>query len=282
MTKPKSERGKRQEKASSEADEDGQPCAELAAAAPELAKESALESESSILAAIRSMSKTMNDRFNDLEASLASTQATLASLGNRIQEVENASSEYDRRLSLVEQQCTKMQSENEMLRLKVTDLEARSRRQNIKIVGLPEKIENGHPTEFLAKFIPELLGADNFPKPLEVDRAHRLGRRLSENDVHPRVMIARIHHFQLKEKILQLARQQFPLRYNGKAVHFFPDYPAEVMKQRQAFDPVRKRLRDAGVRSGFIYPARLRVSSDTMDRVFSSPQDAETFAETLS
>uniref|UniRef100_A0A9J8DLZ5 Uncharacterized protein n=1 Tax=Cyprinus carpio carpio TaxID=630221 RepID=A0A9J8DLZ5_CYPCA len=71
----------------------------------------------------------------------------------------------------------------------------------------------------------------------------------SRNDVRPRVMIARIHHFQLKEKILQLARQQFPLRYNGKAVHFFPDYPAEVMKQRQAFDPVRKRLRDAGVRS---------------------------------
>uniref|UniRef100_A0A9J7YG37 Uncharacterized protein n=1 Tax=Cyprinus carpio carpio TaxID=630221 RepID=A0A9J7YG37_CYPCA len=104
----------------------------------------------------------------------------------------------------------------------------------------------------------------------------------SRNDVRPRVMIARIHHFQLKEKILQLARQQFPLRYNGKAVHFFPDYPAEVMKQRQAFDPVRKRLREAGVRSGFIYPARLRVSSDTMDRVFSSPQDAETFAETLS
>lgn len=253
MTKPKSERGKRQEKASSEAD-DGQPCAELAAATPELANESALESESSILAAIRSMSKTMNDRFNDLEASLASTQATLASLGNRIQEVENASSEYDCRLSLVEQQCTKMQSENKMLRLKVTDLEARSRRQNIKIIGLPEKIENGHPTEFLAKFIPELLGADNFPKPLEVDRAHRLGRRLSEDNARPSVMITRIHHFQLKEKILLLARQQFPLRYNGKVVHFFPDYPAEVMKQQQAFDPVRKRLRDAGVRSGFIYP----------------------------
>lgn len=48
----------------------------------------------------------MTDRFNDLEASLASTQATLASLNNRIQEVENASLEYDRRLSLVEQKCT--------------------------------------------------------------------------------------------------------------------------------------------------------------------------------
>lgn len=134
----------------------------------------------------------------------------------------------------------------------------------------------------MAKFIHELQGVNSFSKPLEVDRAHRLGRRFPEDDARPRVMIARIHHFQLKEKILQLARQQFPLRHNGKAVHLFPDYPAELMKQRQAFDPVRKRLRDAGLRSGFIYLARLRVSSGTMDKVFSSPQDAEAFAETLS
>ena len=82
MTKTRTDRGKRQEKALNEAD--GQPCpelAELAAAAPELADESDQESESSILAAKRCMSKTMTDRFNDLEASLASTHATLG-LGN--------------------------------------------------------------------------------------------------------------------------------------------------------------------------------------------------------
>lgn len=55
-----------------------------------------------------------------------------------------------------------MQPENEALRLKVIDFEARSRRQNIKIIGLPEKIEGGRPREFLMKFIPELLGADHF------------------------------------------------------------------------------------------------------------------------
>ena len=134
----------------------------------------------------------------------------------------------------------------------------------------------------MAKFIPELLGVDNSPKLLEVDWAHWLGRRLSEDGAHSRVTIAQIVHFQLKEKILQLARQQFPLRYNGKAVQVFPDYPVEVMKQRQAFDPVRKRLRDAGLRSSIIYPARLQVSSGTMNKGFSSPRDAEAFEETLS
>ncbi|ROL44207.1 LINE-1 retrotransposable element ORF1 protein [Anabarilius grahami] len=228
------------------------------------------------------MSKTMNDRFDLLEASLASTQVALACLGDRIKEVENATADYDRRLSLVEQKFAKVQSENKALREKVIDLEARSRRQNIKIVGLPEKIENGRPTEFLTKFIPDLLGASNFSKPLEVDRGHRLGRQPSGEDARPRVMIARIHHFQTKEKILQLARQQFPLRYQGRPIHIFPDLPAEIMKQRQAFNDVRKHLREAGVRSGFIYPARLRVTHGTTDKVFSSPEETEVYIGTLS
>ncbi len=88
----------------------------------------------------------MTDQFDLLEASLASTQASLVSLGDRIKEVENATVDYDHRLSLVEQKCAKIQSENEALRHKVIDLEARFRRQTIKIVGLSEKIENGHPT----------------------------------------------------------------------------------------------------------------------------------------
>ncbi len=132
------------------------------------------------------------------------------------------------------------------------------------------------------KFIPDLLGASKFSKPLEVDCAHWLGRQLVGEDSRPRVMIARIHHFQMKEKILQLARQQFSLRYEGRPVHIFPDLPAKIMKQRQAFSDVRKHLRSAGVRSGFIYPARLRVTHGTTDKMFSLPQEVEAFIGTLS
>uniref|UniRef100_A0A3B3UPJ3 L1 transposable element RRM domain-containing protein n=1 Tax=Poecilia latipinna TaxID=48699 RepID=A0A3B3UPJ3_9TELE len=87
----------------------------------------------------------------------------------------------------------------------------------------------------------------------------------------PGSMIARIHYFHVKETILRLARQQFPLRHKDKPIYIFPDYPAEVMRQRQ----------DAGVRCGVLYPARLRVTIGSTDKTFSSPRDAEVFAETL-
>lgn len=94
-------------------------------------------------------------------------------------------------------------------------------------------------------------------------------------------MIARIHRYRTKEKILHLARQQFPLNYRGKAIHIYPDFPTEVMEQRQAFDDVRKRFKEAGARIGFIYPAQLRVSVNDSQELFSSPQAALAFADTL-
>lgn len=112
MTKPKAEKGKKQDKAHA----DDQPLPELADLANATASVSGKDepetgTESNILSAIRCLSKTMTHRL--------STSASLVSLGNCIKEVENASSEYDRRLSLVEQTCTKITSENEALRLKV-------------------------------------------------------------------------------------------------------------------------------------------------------------------
>ena len=285
MRKSKNDRGKPQDK--SPIKTKTQPSLELGLAlAPvmtdyEASKDTDAES-SSILLAIESMNKTMTDRFDTLEATLASTQASLVSLGNRMTEIEEANSSYDLRLSQVEQACMKMQTENHALRSKVIDLEARSRRQNIKIVGLPERIEKKRPVEFLEKFIPELLGAGNFSGQVVVDRAHRLGKQSAVEDARPRAMIARIHHFQIKEKILQLSRQQFPLTYNGAAIHFFPDLPVEVIKQRQAFDEVRKRLKEAGARVGFIYPAQLRVTLGNSEQVFPSLEEAELFAGSLS
>lgn len=142
------------------------------------------------------------------KATLASTQVFLVCLRNRMTEIEETNSNYECYLSHVEHACMKMCAENEALCLKVIDLKARSRYQNIKILGVPEKIENGYPPDFLMEFIPELVVASNFPGPLVVDRAHHLGKQPPGENVCPCVMIAQIHHFQIKEKILQLACQQ--------------------------------------------------------------------------
>ncbi|KAJ8348917.1 hypothetical protein SKAU_G00275060 [Synaphobranchus kaupii] len=87
-----------------------------------------------------------------------------------------------------------LKKENNMLKLKVDDLEGRSRRNNIKIVGIPEREEGNKPAEFIAALIPKLLGEDNFQSVI-IDRAHRTLRSTPPEGAKPRAIIARVHFF---------------------------------------------------------------------------------------
>ncbi len=72
----------------------------------------------------------------------------------------------------------------------MTDIEDRSRRNNVRLVGLPEGTEGSNAAGFLrvnlSKWIPSLRGRD-----LEIDRAHRMydGGRGSDR---PRTLIFRV------------------------------------------------------------------------------------------
>ncbi|KAK7904504.1 hypothetical protein WMY93_017111 [Mugilogobius chulae] len=217
-----------------------------------------------VLAAIGEMSQKMDVRFNSLDATLKANQATLDEHETRLSDVEHASSAHDGRLSAVEQQVKRLEDANKALLEKVIDLEARSRRQNIKIVGLPEN--------------------RNFSKPVEVDRAHRLGSLGSATATaanKPRVMIAKIHSYRVKDSIIKMSMERSPLMYQGHRIHIFPDFPAEIMKRRQLFEDTRRKLKAAGLRTGFIYPARLRVTRGNETSTFNTPEEAKFFADNL-
>eukprot|EP00064_Thunnus_orientalis_P022972 superscaffoldBa00008255_g23196 len=131
-----------------------------------------------ILAAINDMSKRMEDRFNNLKASLQATQTTLTEHYSWISTMEVACGDHDTRLTQLKQQYLPLDASHRLLQEKISDLEACSRCQNIKVVGLPERV-----------FLHDLLGPAHFPTPIEVDRAHRLGQP-PDAGARPHVTIA--------------------------------------------------------------------------------------------
>uniref|UniRef100_A0A087XKJ2 L1 transposable element RRM domain-containing protein n=1 Tax=Poecilia formosa TaxID=48698 RepID=A0A087XKJ2_POEFO len=186
----------------------------------------------------------LDECFDALEAKFQSVLAAQTDLQNRMVSQELATKAHEKCMGELE---TKFQT-------KLLDLEARSRRHNIKIVGIKENSEEGRPTEFVSKLIPELLGKQHFPHPLKVDRAHRSLWPKPAACEKPRTIIARIHQFQSKEQILRLARTQ-PMEYKGNKVLIFPDYTSEVMSQRRAFRNAMQAL----IKFQLRYPARLLV-----------------------
>ena len=66
-----------------------------------------------------------------------------------------------------------MAENNAKLKAKLTDLEGRSRRCNVRLIGVPEAVEGSWPTSFFSNFLVDVLGKDVLPSPPELDRAHR-------------------------------------------------------------------------------------------------------------
>ncbi|KAG1937637.1 hypothetical protein F2P79_018097 [Pimephales promelas] len=75
--------------------------------------------------------------FKSLATKLDSIQSTVADHDFRIGNLESATTEISQQLKQVEATCSRLQKDNEWLKAKVSDLESRSRRQNIRILGLP-------------------------------------------------------------------------------------------------------------------------------------------------
>ncbi|KAK7879698.1 hypothetical protein WMY93_033590 [Mugilogobius chulae] len=201
-----------------------------------------------VLAAIGEMSQKMDVRFNSLDAASKANQATLDEHETRLSDVEHANSAHDGRLSAVEQQVKRLEDANKALLEKVIDLEARSRRQNIKIIGLPENVEDGRPVDFVSNLI---FGRENFSKPVEVDRAHRLGSLGSATATaanKPRVMIARIHSYRVKDSIIKIqATIAFDVTRGNQTstfntpeeAKFFADCDRQI-GPRKRIDPLRQ------------------------------------------
>uniref|UniRef100_A0AAV2MU95 Transposase element L1Md-A101/L1Md-A102/L1Md-A2 n=1 Tax=Knipowitschia caucasica TaxID=637954 RepID=A0AAV2MU95_KNICA len=211
----------------------------------------------------------LDERFDAFDTKLQSVSSIQADLQNRMVSQEQATSALDERVEVLEAKYEDLSRYASQLQTKLLDLEARSRRHNIKIVGIKEDSEKRNPTDFVSK--------RNFPSPLKVDRAHRSLQPKPAAGDKPRTIMARIHHFQVKELILRLSRTQ-PMVYKGNKVLIFPDYTNKVMSQRRAFRDVMKALRDGGVKHHLRYPARLHVYWDGEEgtpKVFKDPAAAE-------
>ncbi|KAK1882387.1 LINE-1 type transposase domain containing protein 1 [Dissostichus eleginoides] len=233
-----------------------------------------------IMAAINQLNQNVDSKFELVNASIADLKQSLGEVEQRVISTEGGLNEHETRIKALEEQCSKWAVEARSLNERVDDLVSRSRRQNIWIIGVKEGMEKGNPTDFVSKFIPALLGEDNFGnKPVRVDRAHRIRVRAAATDGPPRQLIARIHHDSVKELILRLSSQKFPLQHEGARIFIFPDLGPAVMKQRQQFDNIGTRCRSAGVRCGFRHPATFVVSVGEDKRTFNNPKDAEKFLD---
>ncbi|CAG5884007.1 unnamed protein product [Menidia menidia] len=208
----------------------------------------------------------------------AATDATLAELKCTVGEVENALSECSDDIAVMKATISSLTANVAKLENKCEDLESRSRRNNIRIVGVPEG-PGTCDTAAVSALLKEAFALEKEPL---LDRSHRTLQPKPQPNERPRAIVCKLHYYSDCVDILRRARElrQIPLR--GMTLSVFPDYTAKVARARAAFNEVRKLLRGIdGARYGLIHPARLRITFKGVEKDFISADEAKEYVQTL-
>lgn len=138
------------------------------------------------------------------------------------------------------------------------DLEGRSRRCNIRVLGLPEGVEGTNPLAYMETWVKSFTPTTDHTAFFSIERAHRVPARKPLPGAPPRPMLAKFLHSQDRDAVLRAARNTGPLQVENKQIMIFPDYARAVQKQRSSFLEVIRRLRANNIQYSLLFPARLK------------------------
>ena len=119
-----------------------------------------------VLAAIRTLSENVDKRFIELNTTITSLKADVSDINARVTTTEEATVSHEKRIEDLERLCTSLASQSKQQQAKLSYMEDCARRQNIRIVGIKEKAENGKWTDFVSTLLPTLLGEEHFSVPI--------------------------------------------------------------------------------------------------------------------
>ncbi len=220
--------------------------------------------DSVLIPALRKLSEDIqatNNSVKELREEFEAMAAAAKQTRDRVDSVQ-ATTREDRSA------ITDLRNQLERLTEKMTDMEDKSRRNNIRLVGLPEGMEGSDVAGFLrmnlSKWIPSLKGRN-----IEIDRAHRVydGRKNSDR---PRTLIFRVLKWHDRLEILKGARQAYPVKctQDNVTLLFFPDFSPVTAAKRKSLVPVLRSMTALGLQPFLAYPAVIKLQHGGEQRCF--------------
>lgn len=206
--------------------------------------------------------KVGND-VTTIKENLDSLRSDVVNLGSRITEAEE-------RVSQLEDENGRLGSSMQNMNSKVEQLEARleyhenySRRNNLRLKGVPEDTKHG---DRVLDCVNDLLwclftnsgaAADD----MAIERAHRVPTTSLRNSdgsgrpAGPGNILVRFLRFTDRERVRLRAKELGTFKWKDSKVDIFPDFTREVQEKRRRFMDVRRICMKRGMQYSMQYPA---------------------------
>ncbi|KAJ1141524.1 hypothetical protein NDU88_007854 [Pleurodeles waltl] len=226
---------------------------------------------------------TVRRRIEGMDVSITSLTLETKSMRAEIASFQSRVTGLEQRMGLVEAQTTVSRDRDQdllYLRSKLTYMEDRSQRDNIRLHGIPENEEGADMQAFLSSALPKLTSLD-FDPLIEFQRAHRVGPKCSGNSSRPRPIIACLLWHNQTRQILQAVRNHGPFRMDQHDIRITADYSKETNDRRKAFLALRTRLHQLEIKYGLFDPARMWVTKNRVSKDFYNPEELQLFLDSF-
>uniref|UniRef100_A0A3P9P9P0 L1 transposable element RRM domain-containing protein n=1 Tax=Poecilia reticulata TaxID=8081 RepID=A0A3P9P9P0_POERE len=195
---------------------------------------------------------------SELRSEVRHTAARLRQRNSRIGEAENRVSQLEDENAVLTANTAELKSKVALLEGRIQYQENYSRRNNLRIKGVPERSEKGNNAlECVMDVLRTLQDQDT--DQIVVERAHRIPATLKADGQNtsagPRHILVRFLRFADREKVRLRAREVRSFQWRGNKIEFFPDFMKEVQEKRNKFFEVRRMCRAKGLKYTTQYPA---------------------------
>lgn len=121
--------------------------------------------------------------------------------------------------------------------IEIADLEDRSKRNNLKIRGIPESIQQSALKECFTQLVSAFL-PDKLPGELIIDCIHWLPKPPYLSDAIPRDTIVQINFFHIKENVMLATRNHTDYSQPYTNLAFYADLSKYTMLQHKNFSTI--------------------------------------------
>ena len=234
-----------------------------------------------VLAAIEQSRSSLEQKIDTVAADLSLLHADHRKLTDRVQETERTLSQLQPEVKSLDESVLSLLDRVRFLEGRAEDAEGRSRRNNVRVVGVPEGCEGQDASKYMEDWMKEIVPQTNRTPYFSVERAHRVPTRKPPPGSYPRPIVMRLLHHQDRDAILHETRKRGVIKIENTRVMFFPDYTLAVQHQRNTFLKVKRKLREINYRYSLLFPARLRVEANGKTHFFTEPQHVWDWLESI-
>ncbi|XP_067400660.1 uncharacterized protein [Emydura macquarii macquarii] len=202
---------------------------------------------------ISAIKAVLSAKLDQLSQDLAAACRDVSGVQSRMEQLERDSRGWALELTALQKGNRCLSETVRRLENRCHVLENRSRRNSLRLAGLPEGAEGGDPVTFLQGTLPTVLDLPADSPPLEIESARRvLGGARWDPASRPRALVFRLLRFSDKLAIMRAVRKRTePLAWAGTRVAIFPDVCPKLCRRRRArYAAVRRLWRAAELHFG--------------------------------